>query len=151
MPEPVKPPSRPTRADYLEAAALREGVRRFLRRSEETAVANGLTPQRHLLLVLIKGAPDGSERATVTELAARMQLAQNTVTDLVARTEAAGLLRREASPQDRRSAFLTLTAEGERRLAATVAALRDERSRLAALGRSLDLEDDRSAGVGGSG
>ena len=69
--------------DYREAAALREGLRRFLRRSEEIAAANGLTPQRQLLLLLIKGAPDGSERATVTDLADRMQLAQNTVTDLV--------------------------------------------------------------------
>jgi DNA-binding MarR family transcriptional regulator len=145
VPEPVQPPSPPTAADYREAAVLREGVRRFLRRSEEAAVANGLTPQRHLLLVLIRGAPDGSERGTVTDLAARMQLAQNTVTDLVARSEAAGLLRREASPEDGRSAFLALTSEGEQRLAATVAALSDERSRLAALVRSLDLEDDRPA------
>ena len=126
-----------TPEDYREAATLREGLRRFLRRSEEIAAANDLTPRRHLLLLMIKGAPDGSERSTVTELAERMQLAQNTVTDLVARAEATGLLSREISPDDGRIAFLALTPEGERRLAGTVAGLRADRRRLAALVRSL--------------
>lgn len=116
---------------------MREGLRRFLRRSEGIAAANGLTPQRHLLLLMIRGAPDGSGRATVTDLADRMQLAQNTVTDLVARAEETGLLVREASAEDARSTFLSLSAEGERRLAGTVATLREDRSRLAALVRSL--------------
>ena len=132
-------PRGPTATDYREAAALREGLRRFMRRSEEIAAANGLTPQRHLLLVQIKGAPDGSERATVTDLAERMQLAQNTVTDLVARAEGVGLVRREASAADGRSVLLRVSPEGERRLAATVAALRDDRARLAVLVATLDL------------
>jgi DNA-binding MarR family transcriptional regulator len=133
----MAPDPKPTSADYTEAAALREALRRFLRRSEEIAAANGLTPRRQLLLLLIKGAPDGSERATVTDLAERMQLAQNTVTDLVSRAEGAGLLAREASPDDGRVAFLRLTDEGERRLAGTVAGLRADRQRLVALVRSL--------------
>lgn len=123
--------------DYREAAALREALRRFLRRSEAIAAANGLTPRRQLLLLLIKGAPDGSERATVTDLSDRMQLAQNTVTDLVARAEASGLLTREPSEDDARSVYLRLSPEGERRLAGTVAGLRADRSRLSALVRSL--------------
>jgi DNA-binding MarR family transcriptional regulator len=131
-----------TLADYQAAAALREGLRRFLRRSEEIAAGNALTPRRQLLLLLIKGAPDGSERATVTDLADRMQLAQNTITDLVARAEAAGLLARETSPDDRRRVFLALTAEGERRLAGTVADLRDDRERLVALARALPAGDE---------
>lgn len=131
--------------DYREAAALREALRRFLRRSEEIAAANGLTPQRQLLLILIKGAPDGSERATVTDLADRMQLAQNTVTDLVSRAEEAGLLRREASTEDGRSTFLRLSPEGEHRLAGTVAGLRADRSRLLALVRSLGFSAEESA------
>ena len=79
---------------------------------------------------MIKGAPDGSEQATITELAERLQLAQNTVTELVARAEAAGLLARERSGTDGRVVRLRLTEEGERRLAATVAALREDRRRL---------------------
>lgn len=131
------PDGPPSPADYREAAALREGLRRFTRRSEEIAAAHGLTPRRHLLLVMIEGAPGGSGRATVTELAARMQLAQNTVTDLVARAERAGLVRREASATDGRRVPLSVSDEGRRRLAATVAALRDDRARLTALVRAL--------------
>ena len=48
-------------ADYQRAAALRAAVRLFLRRGEQVARAAGLTPQRQLLLLMIKGAPDGSE------------------------------------------------------------------------------------------
>jgi DNA-binding MarR family transcriptional regulator len=117
-------------ADYQRAAALRAAVRQFLRRGEHVARAAGLTPQRHALLLMIKGAPDGGERATVTELSERLQLAQNTVTDLVARSEAAGLLEREPSDTDGRVVHLRLTAEGERRLAATVGELREDRRRL---------------------
>ena len=41
---------------------------------------------------MIKGAPDGSEQSTVTELADRLQLAQSTVTELVSRAEETGLI-----------------------------------------------------------
>jgi DNA-binding MarR family transcriptional regulator len=126
--------------DYRQVALLREALRRFMRRSEQIAAANGLTPQRQLLLLLIKGAPDGSERATVTDLAERMQLAQNTITDLVRRAEAAGLLTREPSPVDRRSTLLGLSPEGERRLAGAVAGLREDRRQLTHLIRSLDAQ-----------
>ena len=47
-----------------------------MRTSERNSRAAGLTPQRYLLLLMIKGAPDGSEQSTVTELAERLQLAQ---------------------------------------------------------------------------
>lgn len=126
--------------DYKGAAALREALRRFLRRSEEIAARNDLTPRRQLLLLMIKGAPNGSERATMTDLADRMQLAQNTVTDLVARAEAAGLLARETSADDARVVLLSLTPEGERRLAGTVVGLREDRERLMALARDLSAE-----------
>jgi DNA-binding MarR family transcriptional regulator len=117
----------------MEIATLREALRAFMRESELIAQANGLTPQRHLLLLMIKGAPDGSERSTVTELAARLRLAQTTVTDLVSRAEDAGLIARERSGTDGRVAILRLTAEGERRLAGSFQAHETERKRLRAL------------------
>lgn len=123
---------------YREAAALRAGLRRFLRRSEEIAAANGLTPRRQLLLLLIKGAPDGSEEATVTDLSERLQLAQNTVTELARRAEEAGLITRRPSEEDGRSAHLRLTEEGERRLAGTIIGLRADRRSLIALVGALD-------------
>ena len=101
-------------------AEFRAALRRFLRRNERIARKSDLTPQRYLLLLMVKGAADGSERSTVTELAERMQLAQSTVTELVSRAEEAGLLEREQSHSDARVAHLRLTEEGERRLDAGV-------------------------------
>jgi DNA-binding MarR family transcriptional regulator len=101
----------------IEVAAFRGALREFLRKSEKIARANGLTPQRHLLLLMIKGAPDGSESATISDLMARLQFAQSTVTELVKRAEAVGLVERQQSEVDGRFVHLRLTAEGERRLA----------------------------------
>lgn len=124
-------------AAAIRVAALREALRAFLRESELIAQASGLTPQRHLLLLMIKGAPDGSERSTVTQLAARLRLAQTTVTDLVRRAEDAGLVEREQSQADARVAILRLTADGERRLARSFHAHEGERRRLHEMLRQL--------------
>jgi DNA-binding MarR family transcriptional regulator len=114
----------------MEVADFRESLRRFLRQSERVARKAGLTPQRHLLLLMIKGARDGSERSTVTELAARLQLAQSTVTELVSRAEEAGLVARTQSDTDARVAYLRLTPEGEQRLERSFTALSTEREQL---------------------
>ena len=114
----------------IRVAAFRSMIREFLRSSEHVARASGLTPQRHLLLLMIKGAPDGSEQATVTELADRLQLAQSTVTELVARAEEIGLVKRKRSESDLRFAHLRLTQEGERRLARSVRGHDAERQEL---------------------
>ena len=120
----------PTVDTYRAAASLRTALRHFSRRSEQVAREEGLTPRQHLLLLLISGAPDGSERATVTDLARRLALGQSTVTELVRRAEAAGLVEREASADDARVSWLRVTEEGGRRLAAVVARLGPERQRL---------------------
>jgi DNA-binding MarR family transcriptional regulator len=102
--------------EYLRVAEFRSALRRFLRRSEQAARRFGLTPQRYLLLLMIKGAPSGDQLSTVTELSDRLQLAQSTVTELVGRAENAGLVVRTQSADDARVALLRLTDEGERRL-----------------------------------
>ena len=107
-------------AAAIRIAAFRSKIRAFLRTSEQIAQASGLTPQRYLVLLMIKGAPDGSEQATVSELAERLQLAQSTVTELVGRAEQVGLVERKRSESDGRVAHLRLTKEGERRLARAV-------------------------------
>jgi len=124
----------------IEVADFREALRRFLRQSERVARQSGLTPQRHLLLLMIKGARDGSEQSTVTELAERLQLAQSTVTELVSRAEEAGLVEREQSQSDARVAHLRLTAEGERRLERSFTALATERAQLREAFAHLDDE-----------
>jgi len=117
-------------AAVVEVAEFRAALRRFLRQSEKIARAYGLTPQRYLLLLMIKGAPDGSQRSAVTELAERLQLAQSTVTELVMRAEEIGLIEREPSPMAARVAPLRLSAEGERRLQQSFTHLATERAQL---------------------
>jgi DNA-binding MarR family transcriptional regulator len=113
--------------EVARVAEFRAALRRFLRRSERNARGAGLTPQRYLLLLMIKGAPDHSEQSTVTELAERLQLAQSTVTELVRRAEETGLVERERSDVDGRIAHLRLTEEGERRLAKSFTSNENER------------------------
>jgi len=116
--------------DVMAVAEFRSALRSFLRQSERVARRSGLTPQRYLLLLMIKGAPDGSAQSTVTELARRLQLAQSTVTELVSRAEASGLVQREQSGRDGRVAYLRLTTEGERRLDLSFTGLEVERRQL---------------------
>ena len=100
----------------IHIAEFRAGLRTFVRRSERIAQRWQLTPQRYLLLLIVKGASDGSERVTFSEAAERMQLSKNTVTDLVSRAEEVGLVFREPSDHDQRVVYIRLTEEGERRL-----------------------------------
>src|SRR5438067_4436480 len=100
-----------TAEEVARVAEFRAALRQFLRRSERNARGAGLTPQRYLLLLMIKGAADHSEQSTVTELADRLQLAQSTVTELVRRAEETGPLERERPNVDGRSAHLRLTPE----------------------------------------
>lgn len=101
-------------------ATFRAALRTFESRTEEVARGCGLTPQRYLLLLMVKGAADGSQRMRVTDLAERLRLGRNTVTELVDRAEEAGLVRREAQPGDRRVVRVALTRNGETRLARAV-------------------------------
>ena len=99
-------------SEIARVADFRAALRAFLRKSERNARQSGLTPQRYLLLLMIKGAADGSGQSTVTELSERLQLAQSTVTELVRRAEETGLVAREQSASDGRVAHLRLTPEG---------------------------------------
>ena len=127
-------------SDIVAVAEFRAALRSFLRRTERIARQSGLTPQRYLLLLMVKGAPDGSEKSTVTELAERLQLAQSTVTELVSRAEETGLIEREQSHSDARVAHLRLTEEGERRLMLAFTGLATERSNLRNAFTHLDAE-----------
>jgi DNA-binding MarR family transcriptional regulator len=129
----------PTSDDVMRAAEFRSALRRFERQADRIARASGLTPRWYLVLLLIKGSPDGGQRSTVTELAERLHLAQSTVTELVARAEEAGLVRREGSADDGRVAYLALTKEGEERLTHAFRSLAAERRALRdAIGRIAD-------------
>lgn len=102
-----------------------------------------MTPQRYLLLLMIKGAPDGSERSTVSELTRLLKLEQHTVTELVGRAERAGFIARERSATDGRIVFLRLTDEGQ----ACVAAIfrEHDQERQALLSALQDAEERAGA------
>ncbi|HEY8409241.1 MAG TPA: MarR family transcriptional regulator [Gaiellaceae bacterium] len=114
----------------IRIAAFRSQLRSFLRHSERRCLSLGLTPQRFVLLLLIDGAPDGSRRASFTDLAARLELERNTVTELCARAEEAGLIAREGSAVDKRVVYLRLTKDGDRLLQRALAETDDVRREL---------------------
>jgi DNA-binding MarR family transcriptional regulator len=135
----VRPHPSPTAEEAAGAAEFRVALEGFLQRTERVAREVGITPRWYLLLLLIKGAPDLSERSTVTDLARRLGLAQSTVTELVRRAERAGLLEREPSATDARVVYLRLTPEGERRLAQAFESLTSGRRALRDAIAGLDL------------
>jgi DNA-binding MarR family transcriptional regulator len=114
----------------MRVAAFRVAMRRFFRMSEIAAREGGLTPRQYLLLLLVKGAPDGTEQATVGDLCKRLHLAQSTVTELVSRAAEAGLVAVSQSDLDGRVSEIRLSPEGARRLADCFVRLEDERQLL---------------------
>jgi DNA-binding MarR family transcriptional regulator len=132
--------------EIIRVAHFRAALRRFMRGTETIARGCGLTPQRYVLLVMVKGAPNGSEVSKVSELADRLQLAQSTVTELVDRAVDAGLLVRRASPGDGRITHVALTDEGERRLQCAVRGLEAKRQALRDVLADLDRTLDGTGG-----
>ena len=120
----------PTAAEAAPVAEFRVALRRFQRQTEIVARECGITPSWYQLLLQIKGAPDMSERTTVTALARRLQLAQSSVTELVARAEHAGLIRRTSSTDDGRVVYLRLSPRGEEIFARAFRSLMSERDAL---------------------
>ena len=115
----------------IRVAEFRTALREFESRSEQVVRRWGLTPQRYLLLLMIKGAPDGGERATMTELKDRMKVSPNTASDLVSRAEDAGLVVRTPAKHDLRVVHVTLTAEGDRLLSGAMRENEEYRRELA--------------------
>ena len=135
----MRPHPSPTAEEAARVADFRVALQGFLQRTERVAREVGITARWYLVLLLIKGAPDLSERSTVTELAERLHLAQSSVTELVRRVELAGLVAREPSPTDARVVYLRLTPEGERRFAQAFQSLATERRALREAITGLDV------------
>src|SRR6478609_5051774 len=118
--------------EVLHAAEFRRLLRRFLAHGDVRVRGAGLTPQRYLLLLAVKGAPDRSETRSIGQLTDDLQLAQSSVTELVDRAETAGLVVRSAGDADARTVLVRLRPAGEERLAAALVAIRAEREQLLA-------------------
>lgn len=132
----------PTADEYRQAAELRAALRFYARRSEGIARRHGLTPRQYHLLLMIKGAPDGSQRSTVTGIADSLQLTQSSVTELVTRAQEAGLIERVGSERDGRVVHLLLTPLAEEKLAAVVTEHGPDRRRLLEILSTLDRESN---------
>jgi len=118
-----------TQEDYQLLAAFRYALRRFLRFSEEVALAAGITPQQHQALLAIKGFP-GPDLISIGELAERLQIQHHSVVGLTNRLASLKLAKKLRSQQDRRSVCLQLTAKGEDILAGLAAAHREQLRRM---------------------
>ena len=92
-------------------ADFRYEVRRFLSFSESAALATGLQPQQHQLLLQVAGAPEGTA-VTIAYAAERLGLKHNSTVELVNRSAREGLLTRKTDASDRRRAILHLTQKG---------------------------------------
>ena len=99
-------------ADYHALAEIRYQIRRFLHFSEQASREAGLVPQQHQLLLALKGLPTG-RKATISELAERIQIRHHSTVELVDRLVKRGLIKRLQDEIDRRRVIIHLTPEGE--------------------------------------
>ena len=95
--------------EYARLLALRTGLRRFLRWSEQQAEAAGLTPAQHQLLLAIHGHDD-PRGPTVGEVADYLLLRHHSTVELVDRADTAGLVSRQRDPDDHRVVRLSSPA-----------------------------------------
>ena len=108
-------PKELTIAEYQALAELRYRIRKFMREGDTVATETGLEPQQYLLLLMIRGIPDGQE-ATVSNLAERLVLKHHSAVELIDRMEVHGYVRRSRSREDRRSVLVSLLPRGEKLL-----------------------------------
>lgn len=104
-----------TTAEYRALAELRHRIRHFVREGDAVARAFGLEPQQYLLLLAIRGLPEGAE-ATIRVLADRLALKHHSMVELIDRLETHGYVRRTRSRDDRRSVLVSLLPRGEKLL-----------------------------------
>jgi DNA-binding MarR family transcriptional regulator len=102
-----------TTEEYKALAELRYRIRHFLSEGDAVARAVGLEPQQYLLLLTIRGLPEGQE-ATIRTLAERLALKHHSVVELIDRLETNGYVRRNRGRDDRRRVLVSLLPRGER-------------------------------------
>jgi DNA-binding MarR family transcriptional regulator len=104
-----------TADEYRGLAELRYRIRRFLQEGDDTARQAQLEPQQYLLLLAMRGLPEGQD-ATIRTLADRLSLRHHSTVELVDRMEAHGYVKRTRSREDRRQVLVSLQPRGERLL-----------------------------------
>ena len=130
-------------ADYARLAAFRQGLREFLRFSEEAAAQAGLSAQHYQAMLIVRATPDGS-RITINDLARQLLIKHNSAVGLVDRLVKEGLVRRTPSRADRRKVELEMSARGKQVLGKLAATHRRELGRIGPELRRLIGEATRS-------
>jgi DNA-binding MarR family transcriptional regulator len=102
-----------TITDYRALADLRYRIRLFLREGDDAARRVGLEPQQYLLLLAVRGLPEGAQ-ATIRTLAERLMLKHNSTVELINRLETRRYVRRKQSPDDRRYVLVELVPRGKK-------------------------------------
>lgn len=101
--------------EYGALAALRYRIRLFLHEGDAAARSNGLEPQQFVLLLTVRGLPDGVE-PTIHALAERLGLKHNTTVELIDRMARRRYVSRSRSRDDRRYVIVSLLPRGEKLL-----------------------------------
>src|SRR3989442_9888848 len=122
-----------TMAEYPALAEMRYRIRKFVREGDGAGRAAGLEPQQYLLLLALRGLPEGEE-ATIRTLADRLALKHHSAVELIDRLEVHGYVRRSRSRDDRRRVLVALLPRGEKLLEQVA---RDRISELRASGAAL--------------
>jgi DNA-binding MarR family transcriptional regulator len=97
---------------FRRLAEFRHRIRKFLHDSEEAARAEGIEPQQHQLLLVLKGLPKNT-RPTLSNLADRLCLRHHSTVELVDRLAQRGAVRRRRASEDHREVLVELTPSGE--------------------------------------
>lgn len=98
-------------SDYRALAELRCRIRHFLSESDQAARRVGLEPQQYLLLLMVRGLPEGMT-PTVRVLAERLGLKHNSTVELINRMELHGYVQRKRNAHDRRHVLVLLERPG---------------------------------------
>ena len=101
--------------EYRALAELRYRIRHFIQEGDAAAQRSNLEPQQYLMLLAIRGLPQGAV-ATIRTLAERMALKHHSAVELIDRLESHGLVRRIRSEGDKREVRVSLLPRGSRLL-----------------------------------
>jgi len=101
--------------EYRALAELRYRIRHFIQEGDAAAQRSNLESQQYLMLLAIRGLPQGAV-ATIRTLAERMALKHHSAVELIDRLESHGLVRRIRSEGDKREVRVSLLPQGSKLL-----------------------------------
>jgi DNA-binding MarR family transcriptional regulator len=101
--------------EYRALAELRYRIRHFIQEGDAAAQRANLEPRQYLMLLAIRGLPEGAVK-TIRTLAERMALKHHSAVELIDRLESHGLVRRIRSHGDKREVRVSLLPRGAKLL-----------------------------------